>query len=115
MKRLRSALLLPVLAAGLSSCWHDYDTERFDVKRGEYVRGYRVENVKRDGVSLSRVHQKRKYTTFYSKEGRPHMGGSHSLGNNESMKVLWTDPAAHRAGLEFSWLDSVGPLTMPPF
>ena len=40
------------------------------------------------------------------------MGGSHSLGNDESVRVISVDPAAQQAEFRFGWLDWVGPLTL---
>ncbi|MCW1926304.1 hypothetical protein OKA05_27365 [Luteolibacter arcticus] len=116
MKRFGSAVVMLAWAGGLGSCGTDYDRERVTLVRGEAHRGYKLTKVERDGVRLARVStEERDGSTFYSVAGRSHMGGSHSLGNNEHLKILAVDPGAQRAELEFSWLDWVGPLTMPPF
>lgn len=99
----------------MSSCGYDYDSKEVTLKRGESYRGYRLSKIEADGVRLHRIASGGSGSTFYSREGRPHMRGSHSLGNNESVRVVSVDPAAQRADLEFMWLDWVGPLTMPPF
>jgi len=83
--------------------------------RGESFRGRTLVKVERDGVRLARSANREAGSTFYSVEGRSHMGGSHSLGNNESVRIVSLDPRAQKAELEFSWLESVGRLTMPPF
>jgi hypothetical protein len=47
--------------------------------------------------------------------GRWRRGEPHSLGNNESLKIISIDSNEKTAALELMWLDWVGPLTMPPF
>jgi hypothetical protein len=104
--------LLTVLA---SSCdVYDYDQQLVSLSRGEAYRGYELTKVEKDGVRLHSLASGGTGSTFYSREGRPHMGGSHSLGNNESVRVVSVDPAAEKADLEFMWLDWVGPFTLPP-
>lgn len=104
--------MLTVLA---SSCdVYDYDHQQVSLSRGEAYRGYELTKVEEDGVRLHSLGSGGTGSTFYSREGRPHMGGSHSLGNNESVRVVSVDPAAQKADLEFMWLDWVGPFTLPP-
>ena len=102
--------------ATLSSCGYDYDSESVTLGRGDSHRGYKLSRVQDDGVQLQRsTGDGLSDPRFYSLVGRPHMRGSHSLGNNEHMRILSVDPFGQKAELEFTWLDWVGPLTMPPF
>lgn len=105
-------VVLPVLSCSCDV--YDYDYQRVNLGRGEVYRGYELAKVEVDGVRLRRQSSEGIASTFYSTSGRPHMRGSHSLGNNQSVRVLSVDPAAQRADLEFGWLDWVGPLTLPP-
>jgi len=115
MNCLRSFAVVLGIAACLSSCGYDYDEQQVVLARGESFRGRTLVKVESDGVRLTRSADREAGSRFYSLEGRSHMGGSHSLGNNESVRIVSLDPRAQKAELEFSWLESVGPLTMPPF
>lgn len=108
-------LIFGILPCLLVSCGYDYDSKQVTLKRGEGYRGHRLSKVEADGVRLVTLGSEEYGSTFYSRAGRPHMNGFHSLGNNEDMRVVSVDPAAQKADLEFMWLDWVGPLTMPPF
>ncbi len=118
LRRRRGSTLLVGAALSMltSSCEvYHYDDEEVTLRRGEVYRGYELSQVAADGVSLRRQSSGPTASTFYSTTGRPHMKGSHPLGNNESVRVISVDPAAQRAELEFGWLDRVAPVAMPPF
>ena len=108
-------MICGILSCLLISCGYDYDSKQVTLNRGESYRGYRLSKVEDDGVRLVTIGSEEYGSTFYSRTGRPHMNGFHSLGNNEDMRVVSVDPTAQKADLEFMWLDWVGPLTMPPF
>jgi hypothetical protein len=104
-----------ILTLILSSCdVYDYDYKQVSLSRGDAYRGYELTRVQADGVRLRRQSSGNNASAFYSTVGRSHMGGSHSLGNNESVRVISLDPAAQQAELRFGWLDWVGPFTLPP-
>jgi hypothetical protein len=115
MRKIGRTFMSAAMMCFIPSCGYDYDTELVTMRRGESYRGYRLAGVEAEGVRLQRLSPGEAGSTFYSRTGRPHMGGSHSLGNNESVRVVSVDPVLQQAGLEFGWLDGVGPLTMPPF
>jgi hypothetical protein len=104
-----------MLTVFFSSCdVYDYEYKQVSLSRGDAYRGYELTRVQADGVRLRRQSSGSSNSTFYSTVGRPHMGGSHSLGNNESVRVVSVDPAAQAAELKFGWLDWVGPFTLSP-
>jgi hypothetical protein len=117
MKNYRPILVATAIQATiLSSCEvYDYDSKKVTLGRGEAYRGYELSKVEADGVRLRRQSSDSTASTFFSTAGRSHMGGSHSLGNNLSLRVISVDPPAQEADLEFTWLDWVAPWTMPPF
>jgi hypothetical protein len=51
----------------------------------------------------------------YKRMNPDRASGGHSLGNNQHLYIISLDPEKQSALLKFSWLDSVGILTIPPF
>jgi hypothetical protein len=60
----------------MCSCAYDYDSGEVTLKRGESYRGHGLSGVEADGVRLDGLASGGSGSTFYSREGRPHMGGN---------------------------------------
>lgn len=108
------------LAAGLASCGYDYDSERITLQEGQVLTThhngrYRLDTVSDDSITLSDTDRTIRQGWTLSADGRWGGDEPHSLGNNESLKILETDSQSKTATIELMWLDWVGPLTMPPF
>lgn len=99
----------------LSSCGYDYGRETVHLKAGESYRGRTLKKVDQGGISLSRKIDGKTYTSYFKKVNPERGDGSYSLGNNQHLDIHSLDPKTQSAMLEFSWLESVGILTMPPF
>ena len=99
----------------LASCGYDYEHKTVQLAAGESYRGRTLKKVHPDGISLSRPIDGKTYTTYFKKKNPDRGDGSYSLGNNQHLLIHSLAPETQSATLEFSWLKSVGILTMPPF
>lgn len=84
----------------------------------EHNGDYKVKSVTADAIIISDVTSSEasfREDWKLSASGRWGGGEPHSLGNNESLKIISIDSIDKTARIELMWLDWVGPLTMPPF
>lgn len=112
----RFILALP-LVFGVS-CGYNYQSEQLTVYKGQHFQThhngkYSVVKVSPNSITTRRGRESTGFT--FDKAGRSHMNNSHSLGNNESLRLLETAPEKGEAKIELMWLESTGFLTMPPF
>lgn len=114
------SVFVPALSFGMISCGYDYDSETITLREGQVLLThhngrYRLDRVESESITLSDKDRRIRQGWTLSANGRWGGGEPHSLGNNESLKILKTDPDTKTADLELIWLDKVGLLTMPPF
>lgn len=118
MIRAKIASVLPVFPViALASCGYHYESERAIVTEGQLFKNgqYRLDRVTESSVTISGSDGE--FRAGWELETRGQRGEVkiHSLGNNQHLTILSTEPESKSAELEWSWLDWVGPLTMPPF
>ncbi len=112
-----------ILSALLTSCGYHYASKQLTVAKGsliptEHNGDYKVNRVTSDAIVISGVRPSEgsfRQNWRLPASGRWGRGEPHSLGNNESLKIISIDSNDKTAELELMWLDWVGPLTMPPF
>ncbi|MEJ6634205.1 MAG: hypothetical protein QNL77_00690 [Akkermansiaceae bacterium] len=115
MTSLSKIVLALSSATLLTSCGYDYKSETVELSKGQSYRGRTLEKVRPDGISLSKIFEGKKYTTDFQKINPKRSDNSYSLGNNQHLRIISLSPSSQSAELEFSWLDSVGFFTHPPF
>lgn len=116
-------ILLFFLCALITSCGTHYASKQLTVSKGsvistEHNGDYKVNSVTADAIVISEVTPSEgsfRHNWKLPAAGRWGREEPHSLGNNESLKIISIDPNDKTAALELMWLDWVGPLTMPPF
>jgi hypothetical protein len=116
-----AARSIPVILSGvLCSCGCHYKSERFTLREGSYLAThhngtYVIDRVTAKSITIS--HTAERFGQGWELEASGRWGGGepHSLGNNESLKILAVEPFADTVSIELIWRDWCGPLSIPSF
>jgi hypothetical protein len=119
---LRAAIHSTVaIAAGcLCSCGCHDKSEQVTLRKGGLLSThhngkYRLDRVDDDSITISHLGGVDRQGWELSSHGEWGGGEPHSLGNNESLEILRTDPISGSATVGLTWRDWCGPFSIPAF
>jgi hypothetical protein len=112
---------IPVILSGvLCSCGCHYKSERLTLREGSPLAThhngtYRLDRVTAKSITISHTAGRFRQGWELETSGRWGGGEPHSLGNNESLKILAVEPLADTVSIELIWRDWCGPFSIPSF